>query len=67
MLTRLVNRREFRTRLETAFAGSRARNEYHALCYLDQLKVINDTCGHVAGDESLLHSDEPWRGWAGIG
>jgi len=70
VLTGLVNRREFRTRLETAFAGSRARNECHALCYLDldQFKVINDTCGHAAGDEllrkvtellkSLLHSDE---------
>lgn len=70
VLTGLVNRREFRSHLETACAGSRARNEYHALCYLDldQFKVINDTCGHAAGDEllrkvtellkSLLHSDE---------
>lgn len=70
VLTGLVNRREFRTRLETAFAGSRKRNESHALCYLDldQFKVINDTCGHAAGDQllrkvtellkSLLHSDE---------
>lgn len=69
-LTGLVNRREFQTRLETAFAGSRKRNENHALCYLDldQFKVINDSCGHAAGDQllckvtellkSLLHSDE---------
>lgn len=70
VLTGLMNRREFRTRLETAFAGSRNRNEQHALCYLDldQFKVINDTCGHAAGDQllckvtdllkSLLHADE---------
>ncbi|MGA9165539.1 MAG: EAL domain-containing protein [Thiobacillus sp.] len=70
VLTGLVNRREFQYRLETAFAGTRSRNEHHALCYLDldQFKVINDSCGHAAGDEllrkvtellkSLLRSDE---------
>lgn len=70
VLTGLVNRREFQRRLETAFAGTRSRNENHALCYLDldQFKVINDSCGHAAGDEllrkvtellkSLLRGDE---------
>lgn len=70
VLTGLVNRREFQLRLEAAFAGTRKRNETHALCYLDldQFKVINDSCGHAAGDEllrkvtellkSLLRGDE---------
>lgn len=55
MLTGLMNRREFQVRLEAAFADSRKRNDSHALCYLDldQFKVINDSCGHAAGDQLL--------------
>mgnify|MGYP001150920880 FL=1 len=43
-LTGLVNRREFQRRLEAAFAGTRSRNEHHALCYLDldRFKNVND-------------------------
>ena len=53
-LTGLVNRREFERRLERILATS-APEESHAVVYLDldQFKVINDTCGHVAGDELL--------------
>ncbi|MBZ0106357.1 MAG: EAL domain-containing protein [Sulfuricella denitrificans] len=54
-LTGLVNRREFERRLEKALATSHAEGRVHALCYLDldQFKIVNDTCGHVAGDELL--------------
>lgn len=54
-LTGLVNRREFESRLERAVSSSILHGRTHALCYmdLDQFKVINDTCGHMAGDELL--------------
>lgn len=54
-LTGLVNRREFEFRLERAVNSSTMHGRTHALCYLDldQFKVINDSCGHVAGDELL--------------
>jgi diguanylate cyclase (GGDEF)-like protein/PAS domain S-box-containing protein len=54
-LTGLVNRREFENRLEQAVSTAQTDNLFHALCYLDldQFKVVNDTCGHVAGDELL--------------
>jgi diguanylate cyclase (GGDEF)-like protein/PAS domain S-box-containing protein len=54
-LTGLVNRREFEARIEYALDGTSRTGKEHAVCYLDldQFKVINDTCGHVAGDELL--------------
>ncbi|MTI63411.1 MAG: EAL domain-containing protein [Methylophaga sp.] len=54
-LTGLINRSEFERRL-TELVGEAQRNKStHAMCFvdLDQFKVINDTCGHVAGDELL--------------
>ena len=54
-LTGLFNRPELERRLEAALATARAGLAEHALCYLDldEFKLINDTCGHVAGDEML--------------
>lgn len=54
-LTGLVNRREFESRLDRAVLASQQHGRTHALCYmdLDQFKIVNDTCGHAAGDEML--------------
>lgn len=54
-LTGLVNRHEFEQCLEQAVNDARTHNLEHALCYLDldQFKIVNDTCGHAAGDELL--------------
>ena len=54
-LTGLANRREFESRVEGLLEAARREGSVHALCYvdLDQFKVINDTCGHIAGDELL--------------
>jgi diguanylate cyclase (GGDEF)-like protein/PAS domain S-box-containing protein len=54
-LTELVNRREFEILLEQALGDAKAQNQHHVLCYLDldRFKIVNDTCGHMAGDELL--------------
>ncbi|HET8937670.1 MAG TPA: EAL domain-containing protein [Polyangiales bacterium] len=54
-LTGLVNRVEFERRVERALASCKQYGRHHALCYLDldQFKVVNDTCGHRAGDVLL--------------
>ena len=54
-LTGLVNRREFELQLAQLIEMSKQDNKNNALLYLDldQFKVVNDTCGHTAGDELL--------------
>jgi diguanylate cyclase (GGDEF)-like protein len=54
-LTGLINRREFESRVDRAIQHAKTQAATHALMYLDldQFKVVNDTCGHAAGDELL--------------
>ncbi|MFN3751775.1 MAG: EAL domain-containing protein [Thiobacillus sp.] len=55
-LTGLINRSEFERQIGEALADARQNQTDHAFCYmdLDQFKVVNDTCGHAAGDELLV-------------
>ncbi len=54
-LTGLINRREFDQQLAQALERCRKTGRQHTLCYmdLDQFKIVNDTCGHIAGDRLL--------------
>ncbi len=69
ILTELVNRREFENRLERALKSAKARETSYAVLYidLDQFKIVNDACGHAAGDAllkqlgALLKSKIRWR------
>lgn len=54
-LTGLINRREFERRLQEAMDTARAEEGVHILSYmdLDRFKTVNDSCGHLAGDNML--------------
>ena len=54
-LTGLINRREFEHRLEEALGSAQREDRCHTFCYfdVDQLNVINNTCGHAGGDRLL--------------
>lgn len=56
-LTGLYNRYEFERQLEEAIANVKKKNHYsqNVVCYidLDRFKIVNDTCGHLAGDDLL--------------
>jgi diguanylate cyclase (GGDEF)-like protein/PAS domain S-box-containing protein len=54
-LTGLINRREFENRLQLCLQSASEEGRMHALFYLDldEFKVVNDTAGHLAGDEML--------------
>ncbi len=54
-LTGLLNRHAFESRLQHMLDNTKRENSYHTLCCmdLDQFKIVNDTCGHAAGDELL--------------
>ena len=54
-LTGLINRREFEELMDTCVASACGEGRRHALLYLDldEFKLVNDTAGHLAGDELL--------------
>lgn len=54
-LTGLISRQEFERRLAHVLAEGVVGTAEHALCYLDldRFKLVNDTCGHEAGDDLL--------------
>lgn len=63
-LTGLENRREFEGRLARVMETAQEQGTDNVLCYLDldQFKIINDACGHLAGDELLRQVGEVLRG-----
>lgn len=54
-LTGLVNRRQFEALVNDALEAAKSDRRSHAMCFmdLDSFKIVNDTCGHDAGDELL--------------
>ncbi|MGL5873160.1 MAG: EAL domain-containing protein [Xenococcaceae cyanobacterium] len=62
-LTGLYNRRGFEQQLIDAIANAKDNNIEHAVCYLnlDCFKIVNDTCGYLAGDELLLEIATIWK------
>lgn len=54
-LTGIINRREFEHRLDLALQSAKREAKDHTVLYLDldRFKIVNDTCGHGAGDELL--------------
>ena len=63
-LTGLITRREFERRLDSALAHVLREPSWYSLLYLDldHFKVVNDTCGHAAGDELLRQITALLRG-----
>ncbi|NJL81787.1 MAG: diguanylate cyclase [Chloroflexaceae bacterium] len=63
-LTGALNRRAFEQQLRDAISSARNGEVQHVISYLDldRFKVVNDTCGHLAGDELLRQVVARWQG-----
>ena len=70
-LTGALNRREFDRQLALLLGRPRPEHSgpdgYDALCYLDldRFKIVNDSCGHAAGDLVLVQITDLIRGQMG--
>ena len=55
LLTGLLNRNQFENELTRIVMHAHKHHSHHVLCFIDidQFKIVNDTCGHLAGDELL--------------
>ncbi len=64
-LTQLMNRRTFEQKLLETIARVQETDQQSTLCCIDvdQFKFINETCGHVAGDQLLLQVTELLKQW----
>ncbi|MEO0375655.1 MAG: EAL domain-containing protein [Cyanobacteria bacterium P01_A01_bin.17] len=64
-LTQLMNRRTFEQKLIETITRAKDTDQQSVLCCidLDQFKVINDTCGHVAGDQLLKQVTNLLKQW----
>lgn len=63
-LTGLINRREFERHLSAALNETKKKGPASVLLYLDldQFKIVNDSCGHIAGDHLLCHVSDVLKG-----
>ncbi len=64
VLTGLINRDEFERKLDATLVLGDAMRERHAVLFidLDRFKIVNDSCGHGAGDQLLREAAALIRG-----